>query len=87
MSFFNFLIIVGPQPLEGDVLLKDAQGSCFATDLSLSILKQIDKNYISLLVITHTIEKGNMILHARDWSEVPFVQRFNLFSYFTFSME
>ena len=58
MSFFNFFIIAGPQPLEGDVLLKDAQGSCFATDLSLSILKQID--YISLLVITYTIEKGNI---------------------------
>ena len=35
MSFFNFFIIAGPQPLEGDVLLKDAQGSCFATDLYL----------------------------------------------------
>ena len=60
LSFFNFFIIAGPQPLEGDVLLKGAQGSCFDTDLSLSILKQIDKNYISLLVITYTIEKGNI---------------------------
>ena len=57
-AFFQFFIIAGPQLLEGDVLLKDAQGSCFATDLSLSILKQID--YISLSVITYTIEKGNI---------------------------